>query len=330
VAAGVSAGLRGAADVLEAARDALAALDLRALAGELQTTYRQLEARIDALPHDSKLYGSLQPLTAAPGPAEVLGPLAGDRDRVLAGLTQAAATVRSEAGAGRSELDVIAAGLRNPLRPLTDIPDQLRALLRRAGLDVQGRGLRELVLQLFDDLRPSQLLAPLRPAIEGLKAKLAALVHDGFVAPLDGAITDLERALAAIDLGLVIADLKGIHDDIGAKLVPFRPSTLLGPHVDKFDELKATVVAFDPLGPVRDVLDRLQEITLSLGETYRPSNLLQPLFEAYDAIVAAAGALDVRRLLKPITDTLTEIAEQLDAGLAETGASFDRLKTALP
>jgi hypothetical protein len=329
-AADVSAGLGRAADTLEAARDALGALDLRALAGELQTTYRQLEERVDALPHDSNLYGSLEPLTASPGPAEVLGRLAGDRDRALDQMTQAAKLVRALGDAGRSELDVIAAGLRNALRPLTEIPELLRALLRRAGLDVEGHGPRDLVLQLFAAFRPSTLLAPLKPAIDGLKTKIVSLVHDGFVAPLDRAVTDLERALAAIDLKLVIADLQGIHDDIGAKLDPFRPGTLLGPHVDKLDELKATVVAFDPLGPVRDVLDRLQAIVLSLGETYRPSNLLEPLFEAYDAIVAAAGALDVRRLLKPITDALAEIKEQLDSGLAETGASFNRLQTALP
>ncbi|HEY1365831.1 MAG TPA: hypothetical protein VGF23_01915 [Gaiellaceae bacterium] len=329
-AAAVTAGLDGAAAALEAARDALAGLDLRAVAGELQTTYRQLGARVDELPHDSNLYGSLHPLAASPGPAETLGRLAGDRDRVLDQMTQAAKLVRALATAGRSEVDVIAAGLRNALRPLTEIPDLLRALLARAGLDVKGRGLRDLVLQLFAAFRPSKLLAPLKPAIDGLKAKLAALVHDGFVAPLDGAITDLERALAAIDLKLVIADLQGIHDDIGAKLTPFRPSTLLGPHVDKLDELKKMVVEFDPLGPVRDVLDRLQAIVLELGETYRPSNLLTPLFEAYDAIVSAAGALDVRRLLKPITDALAEIEQQLDVGLGETGASFARLQTALP
>jgi hypothetical protein len=329
-AAEVSAGLGRAADALEAARDALAGLDLRALAGELQTTYRQLEARVDELPHDSTLYGSLRPIASSPGPAETLGRLAADRDRVLDGMTQAAKLVRSLASAGRSEVEVIATGLRNALRPLTEIPDLVRALLARAGLDVKGRGIRDLVLQLFAAFRPSTLLAPLKPAIDGLKAKVAALVHDGFVAPLDGAITDLERALDAIDLKLVIADLQGIHDDIGAKLVPFRPSSLLGSHVDKLDELKAMLVEFDPLGPVRDVLDRLQEIVLELGETFRPSILLTPIFEAYDAIVAAAGSLDVRRLLKPITDALAEIEQQLDVGLGETGASFDRLKTALP
>ena len=115
---------------------------------------------------------------------ELLGTTVDNRNRYLGALTNLQTELRGLAASARSELTAISSGLRDALRPLAVIPDRIKALFIRVGLQVSpGKSLRELVGELFDLVTPARLLAPLSPAIATLKAKVATLVHTVLVAP---------------------------------------------------------------------------------------------------------------------------------------------------
>jgi hypothetical protein len=296
----------------------------------VQLAYTAVSAAVQALPDGSLLRDRLEPVLAGASPLDLLGTAVDNRTRYLGSLTALATLLHGLAASARSELGAIAQGLRDALRPLTSIPDRIKALFARIGLDVANKSLRTLVRELFDQVAPSRLLAPLSPAIASLKAKLAALVHDGFVAPLGDALTTVKGALDALDISFIRTGLQALHDEIAADIHQLRPSVLLADVLNAFDETKATIAAFDPLAPVRTAIDAMKAAIADVADHYRPTVLFAPLLDLYDQIVKALGTLDVRKLLGPILKALDDIKTQLDNGLDGTAAALKGLQEALP
>jgi hypothetical protein len=87
---------------------------------------------------------------------------------------------------------------------------------------------------------------------------------------------------------------------------------------------------FDPLAPVRAVIDDLTLTINTTFDTLRPSVIFQEVCDIYDTILELAAGLDVRSLLEPILTALEGIAAQLDIGLEETAEALGRLQAALP
>src|SRR4029077_12579545 len=111
------------------------------------------------LPEGSLLRTQLEPVFAGGSPLDALSAAVDNPDRYLASLTALSTLVRRLAGSARSEVNAIAQGLRDALRPLIVIPDRIKALFGRIGLDVTGKSLRQLVRDLFDTFTPSRILA---------------------------------------------------------------------------------------------------------------------------------------------------------------------------
>jgi hypothetical protein len=329
-AAVLAARLTAAADAVDGVVATVQRVDPQALAASVQPTYTAVTGAVAALPGGSLLRTQLEPLLAGASPLDQLGSAVDNRNRYLASLTSLSTMLRGIATSARSELNAIAQGLRDALRPLTSIPDKVKAMFARIGFDVANKSFRELLRELMEQVAPSRLLAPLSPAIASLKAKVAALVHDALVAPLTDAITTLKGALDALDISFIQTSLQSLHDQIAADIHQLRPSVLLADVLNAFDETKATIAAFDPLVPVRIAIDAMKAAIDDVANHYRPTILLAPVLDLYDEIVKALGTLDVHKLLDPILKALDDIKTQLDDGLDGTAASLKQLQAALP
>jgi hypothetical protein len=322
--------LAGAVTALEAGRQAAERSDLQALSARLQPLYRDLLAAVESHPEGSLLRRRLDATLSGAAPADLFGPHVDNQARYAAALDEALGSLRSAAGSGRSELKAVADGLREALRPLTALPDKLRALLARFGVEVDGLSLGDILRGLFDRLEPSSLLAPLSAAVAALKDKLSALVRDGLVGPVRGAVSDLQQLIATIDISFLVADLQTIHDDVLAQIQALKPSTLLAPLVASVEGTRQTILAFDPLGAARAAVDALKEAIVEIANDFRPTTIFAPILDLYDHILQIAGGLDVRNLLEPILSALHDLEAQLDDGLDRTADALGRLQAALP
>lgn len=322
--------LDAAATALDSVVAVIRQVDPQSLVASVQPSYTAVNTAVQALPEGSLLRDRLEPLLAGASPLDLLGGAVDNRNRYLASLMALAASVRALSASARGELNAIAHGLRDALRPLTAVPDRIKMLFARIGLDVAHKSLRELVRELFQRVTPSRLLAPLSPAITALKTKVAALVHDGLVAPLQDALSTIQGALDVLDISFIRTELQALHDQITVDIEQLRPSVLLADVLNAFDETKATIAGFDPLAPVRTAIDAMKAAIDDVANHYRPTVLFAPLLDLYDEIVKALGTLDVRKLLDPILKALDDIKTQLDSGLNGTAEALKQLQAALP
>ncbi|HEV8249658.1 MAG TPA: hypothetical protein VGQ15_06760 [Gaiellaceae bacterium] len=329
-AAEVRTRLAGAAAAVASAKEAAEHADVQAIASAVQPLHRDLLAAVRSHPEDSALRRRLEPALARSAPADLLGSHVDNRARYLAALDQAHAALQEAAASGRSEVNAIANGLREALRPLQAVPDKFRALFARFGIDVDGRDLREITKGLFDLLEPSRLLAPVTAAFTALRGKVSALVRDGLLGPVRHAITDLQGVIAALDISFLTTELQSIHDELLADIDALRPSALLGPIVDSFEQTQRTILGFDPLGAGRAVVEAMKAAVAEVVNDFRPTTIFGPILDLYDHILEIASGLDVKNLLQPVLTALHDIEAQLDEGLDRTADALDELQAALP
>jgi len=326
----VAGRLEAAAAGIESTAAVVQRVDPQALVAAAQPGYAAVVAAVQALPEGSLLRGRLEPLLAGASPLDLLGTTVDNRNRYLASLTALAGSLRALAASARGEVNAIARGLRDALRPLLVVGDRVKMVFARVGFDVVNKSLRQLVRELFERVKPSRVLAPLSSAIAALKTKVAALIHDGLVAPLQDALATIQAAIDALDISFIRTSLQELHDQIAADIHQLRPSVLLADVLDAFDETKQTIAAFDPLGPVRTAIDEMKAAIDDVAAHYRPTVLFAPLLDVYDEVVQALGSLDVRTLLDPVLKALEDIKTQLDNGLDGTAAALKQLQAALP
>ena len=329
-AAEVRSRLAAAVSALEQARAAVAAADVQPLVGRLQPLHRDLLTAVQSHPAGSLLRDRLEPLLERASPAELLGVHVANRERYLGELDEALGALRPAASSGRSEVNAVAGGLREALRPLNALPDKVRALFARFGVDVDGRDLREILGGLFDRLEPSALLAPFSAAVARLKSKLSALVRDGLVGPVRQGVTDVQQLLAALDIGFLVTELQSLHDELLAQIDGLKPSVLLADLVASVEQTQQTILDFDPLGVARAAVDAMRQAIEEVVNDFRPTKLFAPILDLYDHVLKIAGGLDVKSLLEPILTALRDIEAQLDEGLDRTADALTRLQAALP
>jgi hypothetical protein len=329
-AADVNARLAGAVAAVRSAKEAAEHADVQAIAASVQPLHRDLLAAVRSHPEGSPLRVRLEQALLRSSPADLFGAHVDNRARYLAALDQTLAAVQAAAGAGRSELNAVAGGLRDALRPLTAVTDKVRALFARFGLDVDGRDLREITHGLFDLLEPSRLLEPITSAFADLRAKISTLVRDGVLGPVRRGVTDLQGVLAALDISFLTTELQSLHDDLLAQIDALMPSALLGPVVDSFEQTQQTILAFDPLGAATAVVDTMKQAVAEVVNDFRPTVIFAPILDVYDHILKIASGLDVKNLLQPVLDALHDIETQLDDGLDRTADALDKLQAALP
>jgi hypothetical protein len=305
------------------------ALDPAPLIAVAQRHYRAVSDAVAGHPADSALRRTLDPLLAAAVPANVLGPLIENRARLQAKLAVDAGALAAASMKGRSEITAITDGLRDALMPLASIPVWLRNLVGRFGIDDPEQPLSGILQRLLEAAGPDRLLPPLTGLLMAIRDKAKEVVDAAF-APATDLVGTVESMVAAVDLGPIIDEVSGLHGDVVTQVGSLSPEVLLGDTLAAFDGVVARVEAFDPLAPVRAVIDDLQATIESTFETLTPSILFRAVGDAYDTIVDLAAGLDVKGLLEPVLDALAGIAGQLDGGLEMTADALGRLQAALP
>ncbi|HKE20264.1 MAG TPA: hypothetical protein VKB80_35565 [Kofleriaceae bacterium] len=329
-AAEVRTSLTASRERLARTRALVAELDLAALAGELAEPHRAISAAVAALPPGGPLELRLARDLAAVGPAALFGAMAPNQRRYLDRLDQAVTVLAGLEAGGFSHVTSASLALREGLRPLASIKDQLLSYLRRFGLDAVGKDARTLIREIFAVLRPSRALAPLVPLVHAARDKLRALLMDGLVTPVRAGVVEVRAVFDAIDLTPLREGLDALHAQVRAEISSFRPSVILGDLLTAVESLQTRLATYDPLQPIRVTIQALKDAVEEVATAFRPTVILAPVLDTYDRITALVDNLDVQNLLRPILDELRDLEHQLDDGLERAGTSFEKLQEALP
>ncbi|MCA1654978.1 MAG: hypothetical protein LC635_00585 [Pseudonocardiaceae bacterium] len=328
-AAVVRARLDSAATALRGTRDGVQALDPVPLVAAAQAQRRALVEALANHPPDSGLRTVLDPLLAGRPPAEVLGPLVENRQRYLVRLEGEATLAATLAASGRSEVTAAATGLRAALVPLDAIPARLRAVLAGLGLATVDQPFTDILAHLLETAGPERLVPALADLVDAARAK-ALQALDAVLAPATETVATVRALLAAFDLGPVLAELVALHGQVAGQIAALGPRALLGDVLDAAEDTVAKLTGFDPLGPVREVLDTAQLALRRVLDTARPTVVFADAVAIHAELVGLAAGLDVRALLAPVLAALDSLAGQLDAGFDRTGDALARLQAALP
>lgn len=310
-------------------RDAVAAVDLTAISGNLMARVQGLQTAISALPAGSPAQLRLQAAGGGLDVAAILGPLAVNRDRYLAALTRSASLGETLRRIGLSEVDVTIARLRTALAPLRVFTDLLRDVAARLGLPGLEQGLAPALRNLFAVATPERLIAIVMPIFTALRERADALIQ-AVVAPIQGGIAELNRLVAEIDLGPLRQSVDGVYQEARHQIESLRPSGLLAAPLASFDALKAEVAGFDPLKDLLAIVTALRDTAERILGKLKAAEILATPLAIYDEILADLGKLDVTTLITPVLDQLDAMAAQVDGGLTRTVDAFHKLQQSLP
>lgn len=223
-------------------------------------------------------------------------------------------------------------GLASAFAPLAPLADKARELATFVGVDpaelTGPGGVRAAVASLAYRLGPQVVLGALRSIAERLTTRIAALIHDGLVVPLSGVLVELTGLLDALSVDPLLADFTDVRDRLTALVEGLRPSTVLAAPLAAFDGLRHTLETFDPLEPVRAVVDGLRAEIDAFAHDFAPSTLLAPLLTAYDDLAHLIGGFDVAGLLEPVLGALAEIGRVIDQGMDGVIDALAKLKAA--
>lgn len=324
--------LQHAATLLAAARQAIGDLGIRDLTTELDRTHRALAAALAALPAESLLVRAVSGAILATDPGPDLGRVLLNADRVQQAIGAAAGAVGPATAPDRSEVQLAAGGLAGAFAPLGPLADKARELAAFAGIDpaelVGPGGVRAAIASLAERLGPDAVLDVVRSIATRLTARVAALVHDGLVVPLTRVVTELTGLLDALSIDALLGDVASVRDRLTALVDGLRPTTVLAAPLAAFDGLRQTLQDFDPLAPVRAVVDGLRTEIDAFAHDFAPSTLLAPLLTLYDDLAQLIGDFDVAGLLEPVLTALAEIGRVVDHGMDGVIDALARLKAA--
>jgi hypothetical protein len=321
-----------ASATLQSASAAIGVLDVRAVTTELTATHQALTTALAAHPSDSLLVRTLSGPLLATDPAADLGRVVVNVDGARAAFASAAAVVQPATAADRSEVQLAADGLASAVAPLAPLLDTVRDLAAFVGLDpadLSGAGgVQRAVAGLAERLGPDVVIGTLRSIATHLVARIEELVHDGVVAPLKSVVDELGGLLDGLSVDALLADFTSVRDRLTALVDGLRPSTVLAAPLAAFAGLQHTLDTFDPMGPVRTVVDALRSEIDGFARDFAPTTLLAPVLTLYDTLAAAIGSFDVVGLLEPVLAALREIGRIIDRGMDEVIDALADLKAA--
>lgn len=308
--------LAASAAQVEAIAASVAAIDLRGVVGQLDAHHTRLSAALHVHAETSLLRVRLDAEVGAAAPGPLLGSVLVNRDRYLGGLTQAAAALSRLAAASRSELDEATQALRDAATPLIDVLVRVQALIHTTtGVTVDGRPLKDVVIELLERFQPSILLAPLTASLVSARDRTNDALVDAVVTPIREALADVRSVIDALDISFVRTELAAARDDVVDTVEALRPSALLAPALTEVADLRDRVASFDPLAPVRAVVDGLVAVIDTFEREFAPTALAAPALEAYDTVRGAVTAVDIDNVLGPVLDALAGIEAQLTDGM---------------
>ena len=325
----IRARLATVAERLAAASAAARALDPAPLVAAAQAQHRAITAALSVHPPDSALRLSVDASLANVVPATLLGPLVENRRRYIARLDTDVTLASAIAASGRSEIDAAAAELRAALVPLDAFPAKIRSLLSALGVPGATASFRDLLGTLLEIAGPVRMVPALTELATAARDQVSAVVAAATQPVLDS-VSTVRGIVDTFDLTPVVNELVALHHQITLEVEGLSPAALLGDVIHAADDVIHRLQAFDPLGPVRDVISGAKAAADAVLDSARPTVVFAPVVQLHAEVVALAHGLDVAVLLKPVLDALTAIAGQLDDGFGRTGDALRRLQASLP
>jgi hypothetical protein len=318
--------LAASAAQVEELAAAVGALDLTGVVGRLDAHHARLQAALHAHAETSLLRVRLDVELASTAPGPLLGAVLINRDRYLTGLTEAAAALTRLAATSRSELDEAAQALRDAATPLLDVSARLRALVASTtGVTVDGRPMKDVLIELLERFRPALLLAPLTQSLEAARDRTRDALVGAVITPIRDALGSVRAVVETLDIAFVRTEITAARDDVVTTIEALRPSALLGPVLTDVEGLRARVLAFDPLAPVRAIVDGLVITIDTFEQQFAPTVLTAAALQTYDTVREVVAAIAIDEVLRPVLDALDGVAAQLEDGM---GRVIDALKNA--
>ena len=308
---------------------AVASLDPAPVAAAASAYHRALREAVAGDPADSPLAQAITPLLNAVVPDDLLAGLADNRRRYQIALDADALLLGTLAASGRSEVTEAATQLHVALEPLGAFPSRLRDVLTALGLDPAGRPLRVVLTDL------------LREAVHGpVPGELAGLISDATAKVLEAldvvtqsgldAVEALDSVLSLLDLTPIVDELTALHTQIHDEVAQLSPDALLGPVVASGTQVVDRLQAFDPLAPVKQIVQAALDAADQVFDSVRPTVVFAPVLTLYQQVMAIVSGLDLVSLLQPVLTAFDGIAAQLDEGFDHTGDALQELQDALP
>jgi hypothetical protein len=258
-----------------------------------------------------------------------LTPLIPLRAHYLESLSTALTQAETLRRIGFSEVDARALDLAATWAPLSPLADFGKAFAKRIGVPALTDGLGPALRALLAVMTEARLMAVVMPIFRALRERIAALLS-GVLAPVQVGIVRLNQIADTFDLAPLRESLQGIYSVVRGDIELFKPSSLLAEPLAAFEALRAEVLAFDPLGEIRHILDAVREALDRIIDKLKATYLLQVPLEVYDSILAELEQLRIEGLLAPLLDSLDVVAQEVDAGLSETVQAFVALQQSLP
>jgi len=324
-AARISASLTGAKAGVEAF-DPVSLSTVATQATALQSAVNGFAARlVDGSDQRLTLEAAANRLDAA----SILGRMSANRARYLALLTTAAPLGDVLARTGLSEADVAVRQLQDALSPLNPLFAKVRLLASYLGIVGTQQGFLPVLQSVFQVVTPHRVASLVSTLAAALRDRLQTLI-DQILAPVRAAIDDLKRLIGLIDLQPVIDGVNAVFLEVKNQLLAFSPKVLLHDPLAAFASLKQDLLTFDPLAPILTTLNGLRDTSARIVQKLSARKLLESPLAIYDAILNPIHQLNIENLLSPVLDVLDSIADQVDKGLDETVAAFQRLQQSLP
>jgi len=321
------------ADAVARTHTAVAGIDVAALAGELLTRTQgirtALASLLVSLPADSRHRTPLLSLSLRLDVQAAWGQLAANRDRYLDLLTQALTLGETLRRTGLSEVDNVIGQLHRTFEPVNSLLGALRSFLRAAGVPEVDGGVPRMLRAVFGVAPPARLAALSAPLFVALRARVLVLI-EAVILPLKAGIAQLQGLIDAVDLAPLQQAVDEVFQGAVAEVQALSPTTLLAGPTGAVNALKAEVAAFNPLQALTTVLDTLRDTVARVLAKLSAQQLLADPVLIYREIVDALDALNVQALMAPVLGLLDSIAHDVDTGLDETVAAFERLQDALP
>ena len=171
---------------------------------------------------------------------------------------------------------------------------------------IRGLGLPEMVGEVRDvlsNLVPAQLAAELQAELDGVLDGIRNFRPDGLLAELEGYLAEAATAIEQVDLDPLAEHVQGPYDQLLAGFDALRPSVLLRPLLDAYDELVDTSGVAEPVEATTSLVNAATDAAAALVgplasqvERLAPGQLVRSDPPAAGTAAARTPAGDIVRL----------------------------------